>query len=230
MLKETDLYAPVVRYLSERGYEVKAEVKDCDVVAMHSDQPGLLIVELKIRLNLELLLQAADRLSLSNRVYIAFPDSAPLWRRQWRRVRYLCKRLELGILTLNEKSGMVKARLEPAPYAPRGSQRRQKCLQTEFSSRVGDPNVGGCNQQKIMTAYRQDALRCAAALAQGVRPVAEIREQTQCQRAGPILQKDHYGWFQRVQRGHYQLSHKGEQALEENAGMIEQLHRHSKTQ
>lgn len=222
MLKETDLYAPVCRYLKKQGYEVKAEVKHCDVVAIRADEPPL-IVELKTRLNLELILQAADRLCLSEQVYIAFPASAPLWRRHWRRVRDLCRRLGVGIITLSDKSLQLKVRLDPIPYHPRGSGTRQHRLLAEFEHRVGDNNVGGSTRQKIMTAYRQDALRCAAVLADGIQQLAEIREQTSLSRAGSILQKDHYGWFERIQRGHYQLTPKGRHALQEYADVIAQL-------
>lgn len=45
-LKETDLYWPIKAFLEDQGYEVKAEVIDCDVVAMRNDEPPL-IVELK---------------------------------------------------------------------------------------------------------------------------------------------------------------------------------------
>lgn len=224
MLKETDLYAPVCRYLKGQGYEVKAEVKHCDVVAIRGDEPPL-IIELKTRLNLELILQAADRLSLSEQVYIAFPASAPLWRRHWRRVRDLCRRLGMGIITLSDKSLQLKVRLDPTPYRPRGSRSRQHRLLAEFEHRVGDHNVGGSTGQKIMTAYRQNALRCATVLADGTQKLADIREQTSLTQAGSILQKDHYGWFERVQRGHYQLTPKGHTALEEYAEVIAQLSR-----
>jgi len=222
MLKETDLYRPLKHYLEQQGYEVKAEVRDCDVVAQRGDEP-LLIVEMKVRLNLELLLQAAERLSLSEQVYIAFPVSAPLWRRHWRRVRGLCQRLGIGIITVEEKSLKIKVRLDPLPYRPHGNQRRQYRLLAEFEHRVGDHNTGGSTRQKIITAYRQDALRCANALNEGVLPLAEIREQLDMQRCAGILQKDHYGWFERVQRGHYQLSPKGIRALRDYADVIAEL-------
>ena len=33
-MAETDLYAPIKRFLTAQGYEVKAEVGACDVVAV----------------------------------------------------------------------------------------------------------------------------------------------------------------------------------------------------
>jgi len=222
MLKETDLYLPIKHYLEQQGYAVKAEVRDCDVVAQRNDEP-LLIVELKIRLNLELLLQAAERLSLSEQVYIAFPASAPLWRKKWRRVRRLCQRLGIGIMTLEETSLKLKVRLDPLPYRPRGSQHRKHRLLAEFEHRVGDHNTGGSTRETIITAYRQDTLRCANILADGALPLSEIRERLNMQRCATIMQKNHYGWFERVQRGHYQLSPKGQRALLDYVDVIVQL-------
>ncbi|MEE9448034.1 MAG: DUF2161 family putative PD-(D/E)XK-type phosphodiesterase, partial [Arenicellales bacterium] len=211
MIKETDLYPPIRNYFVQQGYEVKGEVKHCDVVAMRGDEPPL-VVELKTTLNLELIMQAADRLSLTPNVYIAFPSSAPLWKRQWRRLRVLCKRLGVGVLTVEGKALKVKVRLVPAPYHSRGSKKRLKRLVTEFEGRVGDQNAGGSTHKTIITAYRQDALRCAAVLKMGALTLPEIRVQSNIERAGILLQKNHYAWFERVSRGSYQLTEMGHEA------------------
>jgi len=50
-LYEVDLYKPVKDYFTSEGYDVYGEVNDCDVVAVKEDE--LIIVELKLRLNLE---------------------------------------------------------------------------------------------------------------------------------------------------------------------------------
>lgn len=222
MIKETDLYPIVCRYLEQQGFEVKAEVKHCDVVAVRGVEPPV-IVELKTTLNLELVLQAADRLKISDSVYIAFPVNAPLWRRQWRRVHHLAKRLGIGILTVNLKAKTLKARLDPAPYQPRINKKRQNHLLAEFELRVGDHNVGGSSGKTIMTAYRQRVLHCVAFLREGALPLAEIRSKTQLKNINQIFQKNHYGWFERVQRGHYQLSAKGQSAADEYCDVIAQI-------
>ena len=36
--KESDLYEPVKTYLEQLGYEVKGEVKDCDITAVRGDE------------------------------------------------------------------------------------------------------------------------------------------------------------------------------------------------
>ncbi len=226
MLIETQLYAPVCSYLKAQGYVVKAEVKHCDVVAIRDGEPPL-IVELKTRLNLELIMQAADRLRLTDQVYIAFPASAPLWRKHWRRLRVVCQRLGIGVMTLENKTLAVKVRLSPAPYQPRRSHQGLKRLQSEFERRIGDHNVGGSSKRKIMTAYRQNSLRCAVALREGPLSVAEIREQLQLKQTASILQKNHYQWFERVQRGIYQLTPAGIAALQEYALLVSQLSDHA---
>jgi len=221
-IKETALYPPICTYLRNQGYEVKGEVEHCDVVAKRGTEPPL-IVELKTKLNLELVLQAADRLSLTDSVYIAFPAAAPLWRRHWRRTRALCRRLGIGIITLDGHALRVNVRLDPLPYRPRSKHVRLHRLLAEFDHRVGNANVGGDTRQPLMTAYRQDALRCVVALAEGPLSLAEIREISKVDRADRILQKDHYGWFERIRRGHYQLSPKGIDAARRYANIITEL-------
>jgi hypothetical protein len=72
-----------------------------------------------------------------------------------------------------------------------------------------------------MTAYRQEALRCAARLEAGPATLREIRAGGDVPRAGPILQTNVYGWFERVGRGVYALSPRGRGALDEDrAGVI----------
>ena len=207
-LKETDLYPPIRDFLQKQGYSVQGEVNHCDLVAVRDDEPAL-IVELKTKLNLEVVMQAADRLALTESVYIAFPDSSPLWRRHWRRVRKLCQRLGVGIITLAPKTLAVKVRLDPLPYSPRRDRKRGQRLLAEFEHRVSHANVGGSAKTPLMTVYREDALRCVLPLTKGPLRLADLRLQSKVARAGSILQHNHYGWFERVAHGTYQLSPKG---------------------
>ncbi len=74
--------------------------------------------------------------------------------------------------------------------------------------------TGGSSSRQRLTAYRQDALRCARELADtGVLKVSVLRERIGVSRAGPILRDNHYGWFDRVKTGHYDLSPKGRRDL-----------------
>ncbi len=62
-----------------------------------------------------------------------------------------------------------------------------------------------------MTAYRQQALACAASLASGPRRPREIR--AVAPEAPKILLRNVYGWFVRVERGVYGLTPAGISAL-----------------
>ena len=65
-----------------------------------------------------------------------------------------------------------------------------------------------------MTAYRQDALRCLGVLDQnGPTKAAEVAKITAVETARRIMADDHYGWFERVDRGVYALTPKGKEAV-----------------
>jgi hypothetical protein len=221
---EASLYAPVKRFLESNGYAVKGEVCGCDLVARRDDEPPV-IVELKLRFTLNLLLQGVDRLAMSERVYLAVPrpprrarglsPEAPA-------VRRLCRRLGLGLLVVGARSVTVVE--EPVPYRPRLARHRTSRLIGEFERRLGDPNIGGRNRTPVITAYRQDALRVAGALAaNGAMRLAELRAATGVSDAATILQRNVYGWFARLARGTYALSAAGQGALDQFAEALAAL-------
>ena len=206
-MRETDLYLPVKRFLEAQGYDVKAEIGDCDVLAVRGDEPPV-IVELKTGFNLQLLLQGIDRQAVSDAVYLAIPEPK---RGLSKDILRLCRRLGLGLLVVN--GDWVEAYLDPAPYQPRKAPRRTAVLLKEFQRRVGDPNSGGSSRRPLVTAYRQDALRCVKFLkTTGASKVSEIVAQTKVDRTPAILRRDVYGWFMKLDRGIYSLSPKGEAA------------------
>jgi hypothetical protein len=80
---------------------------------------------------------------------------------------------------------------------------------------VGDPNRGGATARRpLMTAYRQEALRCAAFVAcHGPARPAALRAGAEAPNAARILQRNVYGWFVRVERGLYDLTDLGRREL-----------------
>jgi len=211
---EASLYAPVKHFLEGLGFEVKGEVRGCDLVGRRGDEPPV-IVELKLRFSLALVLQGVDRLALSERVYLAVPrpprgtravmPEAPAARR-------LCRRLGLGLIVVGRNTVAIVE--EPVPYRPRPARQKLARLVAEFERRVGDPNIGGMRRTPIVTAYRQDALRCAQALAAtGPMRLRDLRAATGVTDAAGILQRNVYGWFARLSRGTYALSACGGEAL-----------------
>jgi hypothetical protein len=208
MSLESDLYAPVKTLLESQGYSVKGEVKGCDVVAVRGREPPV-IVELKRAFGLSLVLQGINRLALSDAVYLAVGT----WPKNLREVKKLCRRLGFGLMVVVHQR--VDILLDPAPYAPRKDKRRLGRLLGEHSRRVGDPTLGGSSTRvPLMTAYRQEALRCAGLLAKhGPMKLAVLKLQADAPKAAAILAQDHYGWFERVERGIYGLTPKGHAGL-----------------
>lgn len=214
--RETDLYPPIKALLEDQGYEVKAEIGVADVVALRgADDP--VIVELKIGFSLSLFHQAVSRQSVTDAVYIAVARGAGRrFQSALKSNLALARRLGLGVITVRLPDGLTEVHLDPAPYAPRKSKRRRERLLREFSRRVGDPNAGGSTRRTLVTAYRQDALRCAAHLdAAGPSKGADVARLTGVGRATRMMADDHYGWFERVARGVYALTPKGRLALKD---------------
>ncbi len=174
---ETALYLPVKRFLENLGFTVKGEVGGCDLVALSGDDPPIVVIgELKLSFNLELILQAVDRAAACDEVWLAAKLSARgKGRESDARYRNLCRRLGFGMLAVTS-SGDVEVIVKPPTSSPRRNPRKRSRLIAEHRRRKGDPAPGGSTRAPIMTAYRQQALACAAALSQGPRRVA--RSQT----------------------------------------------------
>jgi hypothetical protein len=215
-MKESDLYFPLKTFLESQGYEVKGEVRDCDVLAVRGKEAPV-VVELKLSLNLDVILQAVDRLSLTSNVYIGIPNQCKILKKRRRHITKLLKMLGLGLISvdLNPEYGSVTVLLDPCEYKPRQSKRRRERLLGEFMKRVGDPNLGGTGKRKgIMTAYRQQALAIARFLQeQGPTKASHIAKTLQVPKARDILYRNVYGWFDRVSLGVYELSPRGKQEI-----------------
>lgn len=221
-MRESDLYAPVKALLEGQGYSVKGEVGGADVVALRNGGDPV-VVEMKTGFSLALIHQAIERLKVSDAVYVAVPE----WkgRAGWKAFRQnltLCRRLGLGVITVRD--GRAQVHLDPGPYRPRKSKKRAQRLLGEFQHRVGDPNTGGINRTKLVTAYRQDALRCLRHLSEnGKTKASVVANETGVRRARQIMYADHYGWFERAGAGVYSVTEKGEKAVRDYREELEGL-------
>lgn len=203
---EVELYPPVKALLEAQGFDVKGELVGCDAVGVRGDEPPV-VVELKRRFSLDLVYQGVDRLALTDRVYVAVAELP----KRTADARRLCRRLGLGLILVAE--GRAHVLDDPAPYRPRRNARRAGRLLREHQRRVGDPTAGGSTRVPIMTAYRQEALRCARLLASGPMSPRALRARADVPHAGSILRRDVYGWFERVDRGVYALTPVGRAAV-----------------
>jgi hypothetical protein len=213
MQRESDLSPPVKRWLEARGLTVKGEVGAADLVAVGGDDP--VIVELKLSFTLSLFHQAVQRLKLSPLVFVAVArPEGPSARRVLRDNADLCRRLGLGLLTVRKRDLFVECHVEPGAALPRASKVKRARLLKEFDRRMGDPNDGGATRHGLVTGYRQDALRCAAYLAEyGAARGAAVARDTGVKTATRIMADNHYGWFSKVATGTYALNEAGAKGL-----------------
>ncbi len=220
-MKEVDLYPDLKAFLEGQGYEVKAEIGACDVMAVRGAEPPV-IVEMKLSFSLALVMQGVARQSLVDTVYLAVPAPKKGWPARYKDIVAVCRRLGLGLLAVHPGQG-VEAHLDPGPYLPRRNVVRAGKLLREFQRRVGDPNQAGSTGVKRMTVYRQDALRCLNLLAGGAMKGAEVARATGVSRATTLMRDDHYGWFERLEKGVYGLTVAGQAALIAHADDIARL-------
>ncbi len=210
--QETSLYRAVKRFIEAQGYAVKGEICGCDGVGLRGEGAvaSVAVIELKMSFTLDLLLQGVDRMAAADIVWLAVPASRR-GRDRDRRVIKLCRLLGFGLLAVHPTRETLEVLAEPAPYQPRGNPRRKARLIHEHARRVGDPSAGGSTKAPIMTAYRQRALACAAAMAEAPRRPKDLTQLAPD--AGRILLDNVHGWFERVERGVYRLTPAGEAAL-----------------
>jgi len=104
--------------------------------------------------------------------------------------------------------------VDPVPYRPRRRVASLTRLLGEYARRIGDPNRGGVTRTPIVTAYRQEALRCAMLIERGGQAsLKALRETGLVPNASRILQRDVYGWFRRLQRATYALTERARQDI-----------------
>ncbi len=223
-IKETELYEPVKAYFTGLGYEVKGEVGAADLVAVpknkNDNEP--VIVELKTGFTLSLFHQAINRQSMTDNVYIAVPHkSGKAAMVAVRKNKMLCRRLRIGLIIVRLTDGRVVVHCEPAPFTPRKVKAKKTKLLSEFERRHGDPNAGGMTSAGMMTSYRQGALRCAKVLHdEGACKGAYVAKMAGVEKATTLMASNHYGWFEKIDRGVYGLTAVGAKALEDHAEAV----------
>ncbi len=219
---ETDLYAPVRDWLTEQGYTVRGEVRNCDIAAAKDGE--LVVIELKRSLNLALLAQAAVRQRTTDSVYVAIPR--PSNRRRWlgqsKAVLHLIRRLELGLILVStdRRKPAVEVVLHPLPFVRQRRKSSHRAVLREIERRSGDFNEGGSSRRKLVTACRENAIHIAACLAE-IGPLAPrvLRSLGTGDKTLSILRSNFYGWFERVDRGVYALTAKGRSELDSYEGL-----------
>lgn len=225
-MKETDLFKPVKILFEQMGYTVQGEVKDIDMIALLDET--IIMVEFKLQLGFKLILQAINRQKLTEFVYVAIPKpkSTVIRSKSFKEKIHLLRRLELGLIyvTLEEDYSYAQIIEEPKPYNRNTSLSRNKkkkaAVLKEISNRHNDYNIGG-SKGKVVTAYKEQALLIAYHLKDHQYAPAQLKEITGISKAGSILQKNFYGWYERVSKGQYTLTRAGQEAITQGQQLID---------
>lgn len=223
---EEDLYEPVKAFLEAQQFEVRSEVHHCDVTAVKDDQ--LVIVELKRHLSVDLLAQGVLRQKMGDTVYLAVPKPKNmLGTGKWKDICHLLRRLELGLLLVSLPGhhrsagthGFVEVAVQPEAFdrekSRRASRGKKNKLLIEHQSRKVDLNRGGSTRKKLVTAYREQAIRVACYLEScGPLTAKMIKERgVDSPKIASILKSDYYGWFQKLGGGFFALNPTGMEEL-----------------
>jgi len=223
--RETDLYEPIRDFLASQGYTVRAEVVNCDIVAYKDGR--LLVVELKRRFSIDLLLQAIDRQRVTNLVYVALPGPFNLRREsRWHGIKKLLRRLELGLIVvdLHREKPQAKVVFHPALHRTKRLTHERLAVLEEMIGRSGNRNQGGSTREKLVTAYRENAIHIACCLERyGPLTPQQLRALGTGSKTTSILYKDVYEWFDRVSRGLYALSPRGRTALKDYPDLVAEV-------
>lgn len=215
-MKEVDLYEPCKNLLEEQGFQVKAEVHSCDIMAVKDDY--IVIIELKLGISLKLVYQAIDRQKLADKVYVALPSTAINSNRaNLKNFINLLKRLELGLISVNKNKAeiIVETFGFDLKKSVSASKKKKERLLKEFTLRKSDQNLGGSKGKK-MTAYKERVIEIAKYLDEfGEKSPKEIMMYTGIKDTPNILRKNYYLWFINVKRGIYRLSEIGKRDLNE---------------
>ena len=226
---ERDLFGPVKEYFEKQGYICDGEVEDIDLYMEKGEEH--VAVELKVDLDFKALRQAALRQKYVETVYIAIFKPKSLRNTAYRDKLYLLKRLGIGLLLVSKKSLEVQVANEPlvtelSVYQKQNRNKKKK-LTAEFSKRRTKNNVGGVRGEKLISAYREDALLVLDACAElgGEVKGREVRKLCNVEKTADILRSNYYGWFEKIETGVYRVTDAGYAALEEFEDTVYKLKR-----
>ncbi len=216
--KEEDMYDLVRDYFLELGYKVNGEVRSCDVTAIKEDT--LIILELKKSLSMDLLIQAVKRQKLGDLTYICVPKPKNYTKnKKHQDLLYFLKRLSLGLIYCEPDKNILEVLLHPVEFdmakSKKINKRHRDRLIKEVENRKTSLNKGGSRGKKLMTAYREDALKLVwlSSKVEFLTPKAAVDQGVA--KAPSILRANYYRWFVKIGRGQYGLSPEGLQALTE---------------
>ncbi len=223
---EEELYTPVKKYFERKGFEIKGEIKDCDIVGINGET--ILIVELKRTFSLKLIYQAMERQKITDLVYVAIPRPKSFKPKEISPMLNLLKKINIGLIVVSFGTKRTIVQIISNPSLKNKKEKinysRRNDVLYEFKERKGDFNIGGKNKTKIVTAYREKSIEIACFLELlGKSGGANLKKLGCDKNSTSIMYNNFYGWFSKISKGIYTLTEKGENYLngEECVDIIE---------
>lgn len=213
-MEEKALFYPIKLMLEEKGFIVKGEINDIDLLAVKDDV--MLAVELKTNISLKLIYQAIERFKICEKVYIGIPyEALKSHLKNLKSFMLLLKRLNLGLIVV--KKDLAEVYLDALDYdvikSKEKNRRKKNNALNEFRLREDTKVIGGIKGLR-MTHYREQAIKVAKYLCiHEVASSKDIKNETQVEKTYSILTKNYYGWFERIERGKYQLTENGKHEM-----------------
>lgn len=220
---EKDMYESIKKYLVTLGYKVKAEVLNTDITAIKDEE--ILVIEMKKTLNTRVIYQGCKRQQICDYVYLAIlkPTLKIKYSSQFKEKVHILRRLQLGLIFVDIDSDSIETFLDPKNFVFRQNKIKKRKLLKEFEQRVTSFNVGGVTKTKIITAYREKAIRIAYYLSKEQLKLKDLKILTKDSTCSSLLQKNYYGWFERVERGTYCLTEIGQNDLIKYEQVLKQI-------
>jgi len=215
---ERELYEPLRQHLDNLGFDVRSEVRSCDLVAKKNNL--IYIIEMKRHLSFDLLAQAVERQSYADAVYVSIPKPNNFKQDKiWKSKIKVLKQLNLGLLLVSKTGStyMVEEALIPeSTTSKRQSSKKRTALEKEFSNRSLDLNIAGSTGVPLVTAYREAALYIAYLIRKnGPQSAASLKTNgAHPKKTTSILNSNYYGWFSKSIDRIYTLTAEGENALQ----------------
>jgi len=210
------MYHPIRNMLTAQGFTVRGEVKGCDITAIKDET--LWVVEMKLSANLTLIYQALDRLAATDWVFVAIPRPRNSRDKHFAKLQKLLKKLQLGLIIVALDSPAQFAEIVIYPAGKDNKQNKKAgAIKKEALARSVD-TTGGASKTKINTAFRERNVQIACLLEKHGALTAKALVALGCDKnTGRMFNSNMMGWYQRVEKGVYELSQLGQAYLDENA-------------